>query len=302
MQRRRRTSVGGALAALAGLLASALPAATVDASPSSHHLIADERPRDPACELPRPIRDDRCAGDPTDGLARATRPPVSTLRARAVEAQQRQLNMLFEGYGIEEMPVDGDSGPVTEQRLCAFRVAMGLEPRTDDMQPGGEEEALLLSTSELPSLPGRATEPSRWILIDQTCQVMFVGTAGGNVTYVFPTSTGQAEFPTRLQDRTPAYRFNPANHNGGWHNSTTYPAAIDNPLNGNMYRPLYFDGGQAIHGANTVPRSPASHGCARLRTWHQDQLLAWLGLDDSGPTNNRSRINVAVSVQGRWHG
>jgi hypothetical protein len=301
MLQRRRASAVGVLAALAGLVGPVLPG--LGAPPVAAEAVgAHERPPDPTCELPRRLRDDRCAGDPTHDAARAARPQATTLRARAVEAQQRHLNTLFEGYGIEELLVDGDSGPVTEQRLCAFRLAAGLPPSTDDMEPGSDEEALLFGTDVLPAPTGPGTEPGRWILIDQTCQIMFVGTAGGNLRFVFPTSTGQRAFPTRLQDRTPAYRFNPANHNGGWHNSTTYPAAQDNPLNGNMYRPLYFDGGQAIHGANSVPRSPASHGCARLRTWHQDALLGWLGLGDSGPTGNRSRIDVAVTIQGRWQG
>ncbi len=47
-----------------------------------------------------------------------------------------------------------------------------------------------------------------------------------------------------------------------------------------MYKPIYFDGGQAIHGANTVPTSPQSHGVRRLRLEHQDVLIAWLGLGD----------------------
>ena len=58
--------------------------------------------------------------------------------------------------------------------------------------------------------------------------------------------------------------------------------------------------GQAIHGANNVPRSPASKGCARLRVEHQDLLLGWLGLAGSGATNNPDRINVTVNVQGFW--
>jgi lipoprotein-anchoring transpeptidase ErfK/SrfK len=289
--------------ALAVVFGVMLPAVAASArSPLATDGRARLNPTDPICELPGGLREERCTGGPEDDTARATGPSTSALVADAVEQQQRHLNRLFDGYGIEELLVDGDSGPVTEQRLCAFRVAVGLPPSTADMQPRSEEEAILFATAELPPLSGPATEPARWILIDQTCQIMFAGTAGGQVRFVFPTSTGQAAFPTRLQDRTPAYRFNPANHNGGWHNSTTYPAAVDNPLNGNMYRPLYFDGGQAIHGANSVPRSPASHGCARLRTWHQDELLGWLGLGDSGPTNDRSRIGVAVTVRGHWQG
>ena len=68
-----------------------------------------------------------------------------------------------------------------------------------------------------------------------------------------------------------------------------------------MYKPLYFDRGQAIHGANNVPTSPQSKGCARLRVEHHDMLIAWLGLADvSGPVDNRGRINVTVNVQGAY--
>jgi len=33
---------------------------------------------------------------------------------------------------------------------------------------------------------------------------------------------------------------------------------------GSLYNPAYFDGGIAIHGATSVPASPASHGCVRI--------------------------------------
>ncbi len=33
---------------------------------------------------------------------------------------------------------------------------------------------------------------------------------------------------------------------------------------GRLYNPLYFKGGFAIHGAGSVPRYPASHGCVRV--------------------------------------
>ena len=121
---------------------------------------------------------------------------------------------------------------------------------------------------------------------------------------VFPTSTGEPEHETRQQNRSQAFRYDPALHNDGWHNSTDFPGAEDNPLNGNMYRPLYFDRGQAIHGANNVPTSPRSKGCARLRVEHQDLLIAWLGLDGiGGATYDASRMDVTVNVQGAYdHG
>ena len=121
------------------------------------------------------------------------------------------------------------------------------------------------------------------------------------LVHVFPTSTGEAGYETRLQERVRAFRFNPALNNGGWHNSSTYPVEADNPLNGNMYKPLYFDRGQAIHGANNVPTSPQSKGCARLRPSHQDALVSWLGLAElGGPTGSRDRINATVTVRGGY--
>ncbi len=235
--------------------------------------------------------------DDITGEARGER--NSAIVQRAVKLQQTKLNELFAGLGIKELLVDGVSGPVTRQRLCAFRLAVNLPVTTEDMAPGGPEEAQLMSTAVLPIPFNSAILAERWVIIDQTCQIMFVGEGVTALKFVFPTSTGLPEFPTRLQERSRVFKFNPEIANGGWHDSLTYPAAEDNPLNGNMYKPLYFDNGQAIHGANNVPTSPASHGCARLRVEHMDLLIAWLGLADAtGVVQDRGRINLAVNVEG----
>ena len=70
---------------------------------------------------------------------------------------------------------------------------------------------------------------------------------------------------------------------------------------GNMYKPLYFDGGQAIHGANNVPTSPQSKGCARVRPGHQDQIVNWLGLSDvTRELWDPGDIGLRVTVQGEY--
>ena len=246
---------------------------------------------------------DICPGNGLDDVTGTERVEESVVVQTGVEAQQEHLTMLFAGLGIDELTVDGISGSVTRQRLCAARLALGLPVSTADMAPGSEEERALFAATTLPIPYTSAILSERWILIDRTCQIMFVGRGDDALDFVFATSTGQAAFPTRDQDLSPAFRYNPASNNNGWHNSTDYPASNDNPLNGNMYRPLYFDGGQAIHGANNVPRSPASHGCARLRVNNQDTLLDWLGLRDlTSGTNDAERINVTVNVQGVWRG
>ncbi len=152
------------------------------------------------------------------------------------------------------------------------------------------------------SIPaGAPVAAGRWILIDKTCQIMFVGEGSNRIVFVFQTSTGTPGYETRDQTASRVFRYSPARHNNGWHNSIDYPASGDNPLNGNMYLPLYFDNGQAIHGANNVPAAPRSKGCARLRVENQDRLIDWLGLrDDAQPIWDEDRIDLTVSAQGRF--
>ncbi|MFN3255389.1 MAG: L,D-transpeptidase [Ilumatobacter sp.] len=218
--------------------------------------------------------------------------------AANVERQQTKLNELFAGFGIDDLAVDGVSGPRTGQRLCAARLSLGLDTTIEDMTPGSNEQAALFAATTLPTPTSTATESERWVLIDRTCQIMFIG-AGADTTFVFPTSTGSEGFETREQDRSEAFRFNPALDNGGWHDSSEFPVGVDNPLNGNLYKPLYFDLGQAIHGANNVPPTPQSKGCARLRVADQNTFVAWLGLDSAtGETWRKAEMNVTVNVQG----
>jgi hypothetical protein len=251
---------------------------------------------------------DVCTGNGLDDITGEQRPdPDEAIVAAAVqqnvEVQQLKLNKLFEEIGTQPLLVDGVSGPVTRQRLCAARLAMGLEVNTTDMAAGSEEERILLAADELPMPFTSALNQPKWILIDRTCQFMFVGEGAEQLAFGFPTSTGSEGYETRNQDQARAFRFDPAVDNGGWHDSTDFPVAADNPLNGNMYRPLYFDLGQAIHGANNVPTSPQSKGCARLRTSHQDQLVDWLGLaSTTTPIWSERSISVAVNVQGEYIG
>ncbi len=249
---------------------------------------------------------DVCVGNGLDDLTGEQRTDpdaeiVSAAVKQNVEVQQLKLNKLFDGFGTPSLLADGVSGPVTRQRLCAVRLSLGLPASTADMAAGSAEEKMLLEATELLVPQTSATASTRWILIDRTCQIMFAGSGDGELTYVFPTSTGSEGYETRLQERSSAFRFDPAIANGGWHDSTDFPVAIDNPLNGNMYRPLYFDGGQAIHGANNVPTSPQSKGCSRLRLEHQDALVGWLDLGGArAPIWSEDQIAVTVNVQGEY--
>ena len=259
---------------------------------------------------------DVCPGNGIDDLTGSPRVPPTTPPptapppapapvqglASGVEAQQQKLNELFGPYGMRRLDVDGVSGRMTRQLLCAARLSLGLPVSREDMAPGSPEEQWLMASTGLLIPPGAPVQAGRWALVDEHCQVMFTGEGNARLVFVFPTSTGTDEFPTRDQNASRSFRYDPAPENGGWHDSADYPASVDNPLNGNMYKPIYFDGGLAIHGANTVPTAPASHGCARLRIADQDALIAWLGLQDVTRQlwDNRSQIGLTVTITGQY--
>lgn len=53
---------------------------------------------------------------------------------------------------------------------------------------------------------------------------------------------------------------------------SVYDGWVKAPL-GTLYRPLYFEGGYAIHGSPYVPSFPDSHGCVRLSNSDMDWLF-----------------------------
>ncbi len=239
---------------------------------------------------------DVCIGNDVDDVTGDSRLAPA---AAVVRRQQQHLNQLFASYRIADLVVDGDSGPLTRQMLCAARMGLGLPVSATHLAEGSVEEDLLFAADSLSIPEGAAVWANHWILINKTCQVMFTGAGDGEIIEVYPTSTGEPGFETRGAQALAAFRFDPALDNGGWHDSARFPVEIDNPLNGNMYKPLYFNAGQAIHGANYVPPEPRSKGCARMFPWHMDELIAWLGLDDvTEPTWRETQIGVTVTVQG----
>lgn len=239
-----------------------------------------------------------------DGTAqlRAAHPDAKAALQAVIKQQQAKVNELFKPYGTRPLTVDGVPGPSTGQRLCAARLLLGLKVSVDDMEPASSEMAALMAATEVKAPKSDVRGATRWALIDKTCQMMFIG-AGKDLTFIFPTSTGGPDTETRLTKGSPVFRYNPAVENGGWHNSSQYPVGVDNPLNGNLYKPLFFNYGQAIHGAGSVPPRPASKGCARLTTGDQDKLISWLGLAKrTTETWYPKDINMMVAVQGEFVG
>lgn len=239
---------------------------------------------------------DVCVGDSVDPAD----PTLVEPTPEAVMRQQNELNELFSGTSMLPLAIDGDSGRLTRQAICAARMGLGLPVHSRHLVAGSAEEATIFAASGFAIPEGAPTDADKWILIDQTCQVIFIGEGSDRVVDVFPTSTGEEGHET-FSVRARAFRFDPALDNDGWHDSSSFPVAVDNPLNGNMYKPIYFNDGQAIHGAEYIPPRPKSKGCARTFPKHQDMIIEWLGLQDmTEATWKASEIGVTVVVQGRY--
>lgn len=166
---------------------------------------------------------------------------------RLLEAEQRLTDL---GYWV--LNVDGVSDASTRHSITAFQKVQRLK------RTGVLTTAVLdaLRVAERP-VPKFATGEAH-VEIDITRQVLFFVDAGDVVTHVLPVSTGN-EKKYIEQGRwqvahTPRGDFKILRKINGVRNA---------PL-GALYYPNYFYGGVAIHGSNSIPAQPASHGCVRI--------------------------------------
>jgi len=181
-----------------------------------------------------------------------------------VLALQNRLNDLAFWVGIP----DGSYGQVTLQGVMAFQKYMGLDP-------SGAVDQLTALTLDMQGLrPLAASRAGDLMEVDKPRQLLFV-IRGGQVSWVVNTSTGSEAFFNEPDQRnggltsgfahTPDGRFKVyMEHSDGWELGEL----------GQLYRPKFFKGGVAIHGAPVIPNYPASHGCVRVTTSFMDFVWA----------------------------
>ena len=102
--------------------------------------------------------------------------------------------------------------------------------------------------------------------IDLDRQILVVVDAG-QIRWVLNTSTGNGEAYAASGGGT-AVASTPR---GSFAIGRQIDGLRKAPL-GTRYRPKYFHGGIAIHGAGQIPAHPASHGCARVTNSAMDML------------------------------
>ena len=154
------------------------------------------------------------------------------------------------GYWISK--VDGVTDASTRHAITAFQKVEGRK-RTGTLSAADLEALRFARRPEAKFQTGAAH-----IEIDISRQVLFLTDNSGTVVRILPVSSGNEK---RYFDQgkwqvahTPRGHFQIRRKINGVRKSTL----------GNLYFPNYFYGGVAIHGSNSIPPYPASHGCVRI--------------------------------------
>ena len=172
----------------------------------------------------------------------------TTASIASVRAMQERLAEL--GYDVGTP--DGKWGARTSYSLMAFQKVEGL---TRDGQDGPETQAALAkATKPGPMVPGGSANR---IEVDVARQVLFHW-VNGSLARILPVSTGNDEY--YCVDGECSVAVTP----GGSFRIGRKAAGLEVAPLGELWWPMYFNGGIAIHGSPSIPPYPASHGCVRI--------------------------------------
>jgi hypothetical protein len=224
--------------------------------------------------------------DPTNRLA----PTSRTRWSKAVSSKLRPLTrdeiteaefqLASLGYWLKR--ADGFWDESSRHALTAFQKVEGL-PLTGKLTRDVYEYLLFAQR------PESREAGSAHVEVDLRRQVLFLVNDEARVTHVLPVSTGSGEeFTSEGWTRdaiTPPGRFKVQRKIAGWHKS---------PL-GMMYFPNYLFLGIAIHGSESIPTKPASHGCVRVPMFAAAELARLMPKDT--PVVVFDGLNPFVSFQ-----
>ena len=256
-----------------GKNASATPSAAQGSSSTSD--AATPEPSTPETTDPAPTPDPTTA-TPTTTAPRPTAKPTAkptppapkpdptptagdTLHSGDKGPYVKEVQQRLTALGYWNGSADGVYGGLTSQAVMALQKAAGLG--RDGVFGAATRRALQNGVRPAPRIGGTGIE------IDKARQLLLV-VRGGKVTMILNTSTGSGQqytsggaTHTALTPAGSFSTFRSVNH-------------LDKGPLGDLWRPRYFNGGIAVHGAGSVPGYPASHGCARVSNPAMDMIWA----------------------------
>jgi lipoprotein-anchoring transpeptidase ErfK/SrfK len=193
--------------------------------------------------------------------------PINILANPAGRAGTLEVERLLSKLGYWILKADGKRDASTRHSIMAFQKVEGRK-RTGAMS-AGDLKALRLAKRPEPRYP---TDTAH-IEIDLTRQVLFYVDETATVKRILPISSGNGK---RFFDEgmwkvatTPTGLFNVGRKINGVRHSSL----------GALYYPSYFLGGIAIHGSNSIPPYPDSHGCVRVPRFADRALFRMIKMD-----------------------
>jgi N-acetylmuramoyl-L-alanine amidase len=174
-----------------------------------------------------------------------------TLRSGSSGAEVKYLQKLLNRGTYPAGGTDGAFGYATLQAMYAFEKTKNL--RRDGIATPAE--VIKLAKTGRPKAPRNS--PEDYVDIDISRQVLFE-VRDGKVKHTIPVSSGNEEYYTvdgeTYKAHTPRGDFSVVRKIPGKRVSRL----------GTLWWPSYFVGGYAVHGSDSVPTYPASHGCVRI--------------------------------------
>ncbi len=211
--------------------------------------------------------------------------PVQT---RSLSSDVLEAQDIMTQFGLPTGPKDGKWGSQTARGICAFRSIAGLPISrsgisSNDMVTLRNYRSNYGSLNSIPAPLNSGN--STYLVANKTCQVMTYVESGRYVK-VMPISTGKAGY------ETPNISVGLGYTNKGWSCSSLYPetctkqsagrfSSVSN--SGNMYNKRLVSGAIYVHGSNSVPTSPASHGCIRVTVADSDWMYDHVGNNGKTP-------------------
>lgn len=211
------------------------------------------------------------APEPAPALAAPLKPVGSGDKGDAVGALQQRLADL--GFWLE---VDGKYGEVTTQAVMAFQKYYADFQLTTS---GRADQATVDALAAVTLKPFAGEFEGDAVVVDKARQVLHI-VREGKTAWTLNTSTGTGRKYTETNQKTGEPISDVAvTPEGEFKVYREYSSGWETGQLGRLYRPKYFKGGVAVHGSNSIPNYPASHGCVRISNTAMD----WIWENDLMP-------------------
>jgi peptidoglycan hydrolase-like protein with peptidoglycan-binding domain len=188
---------------------------------------------------------------------------VGTRDGAATALVQERLTQL----GFWNSASDGKYGLTTKQAVMAFQKYIGLPAS------GSVDAATADYMTQFNERAHGTADTGNLVEVDKDKQLLFV-VQNGMTVLVLNTSTATGQPYSEEDKNTPGEILTGVSitPNGLWKVNRERPEGWWEGDLGQIYRPKYFRGGVAVHGSNSIPNYPASHGCVRVSVPAMDMI------------------------------